>query len=398
MEEEVPPDEIAGVLEAGLRAAGERDSRERAMLLSARAFLAGTADRSAESDVADRSAREAVAMAQRLGDPNLVSAAMDARAVVLWPTGRYGEISGLDRARLELIGDLSDVREIADILLSAGRDLTRVGEYEEALGYLDRAADSVEGIDPGQYVHTLVHRSATLFFLGKWDEALADLAQIEALETISEEEIPAYAVRAVGIAYFCSQLRGQTGDAERYLTVLRAYRDRIERVGFGALDALDPLTVPARAVAHSGHVPEAMTWLNLKRGPGLSEHLEAACDIAALSSELDWAAEILAKSREEVAYAGVRALEHYAERLDGNIKAASEDRTAAVDRLLTSAEGFSSLGARWEEACSRLSAGRVLTEDGASTQALNQFKRALPVFEELQSVREARLCREATSS
>jgi class 3 adenylate cyclase/tetratricopeptide (TPR) repeat protein len=392
MDEEVAADDVDRVIEAGLRAAGDRDCRERAMLLSARAFLAGTAER--PGDEAEASAREGVAMAQRLGDPDLISAAMDARAVLLWPTGCYREISSLDRARLELIGDLSDEREIADILLSAGRDLTRVGEYEEALGYLDRAVDTVEGVDPGQYLHTLVHRSVALFFLGKWDRALADLARIESLETVSAGDVPPYAVRAIGIGYFCSQLREEGEDAARFLTMLRAHREGIEGPRF---DAFDPLAVPARAVARSGHVSEAMTWLSFE-SPGLCEHLEAACDIAAVSLKWDWANDVLARSREQVEYAGLRALEHCADRLEGHLMAAAGDRKGAVRKLMTSAEGFSSLGALWEEAWSRLSAGRLLMDDGASAQARLQFERALPIFEELRLVREARSCREAAVS
>ncbi|MFP5353463.1 MAG: ATP-binding protein, partial [Actinomycetota bacterium] len=126
LDEDVSVAEIKRVIGLGLQAA-DRDGRDRVLLLSARAFLAGTVEEVSVSDHegAEEAAREAVALAEGLGDVNLLSTAMDAVGVLLWPTGRFREITQVDRDRLQLLPELSDIREIADILLSAGRDLTR---------------------------------------------------------------------------------------------------------------------------------------------------------------------------------------------------------------------------------------------------------------------------------
>ncbi|MGH2756223.1 MAG: ATP-binding protein [Actinomycetota bacterium] len=385
MDEEVPADDVARLIDAGLQAAGEMDCRDRALLLSARAFLAGTAEKVVDPEPAERSAAEAVAMALRLDDPDLVSAAMDAQAVLLWPTGRFGEISRIDRSRVELVPQLADVREIADILLSAGRDLGKLGDFGEALTYLDRAAETVREIDVGQYLHVLVQRSQVRFMLGDWDGALADLDDVERLETAPDEGIPPYAGRAYGIGFFCHHLRGDP-DAQRYLEMLRGYRHTIAEAWS---EASGPFAVPARALALRGETDEALGWLSLKvSGFIRGEHLQALCDVIAIASDWERARAILTVARAEAANCELRPLGFFADRLEGCTSAANDELRDAVVYLSRSADGFAELQTSWEEAYSRLLLAEVFASAGSRRESEAQLSLALPVVERLGSIEE----------
>ena len=383
MDDEIATEDVASLIEAGLRAAGPGDSRERAMLLSARAFLAGTAEKP-EQD-AEGAAREAVAIAQRLDDPDLVSTAMDALAVLLWPTGRFGEISRVDRARLDLLANLSDVRERADILLSAGRDLGKLGQLREALDYLNRAAETVYEIDVGQYLHVLVQRSQVHFMSGDWDAALSDLAEIETLEIAGDRRIPPYAGRAYGVGFFCHHLRGEPA-AARYLDMLRRYRDDIADAWS---EASGPFAVPARALALRGQIDEALDWLSLDvSGFIRAEHLQALTDVVPMSANTQRAEKVLHAAREEAASAEMTILDYFADRLEGRMAAGAGNLDAAINLLERAAEGFGSLHARWEEAWSRLLLAELQVEAGRNAEAAHELARALPVFEDLRSAAE----------
>ncbi|MGH3102667.1 MAG: LuxR family transcriptional regulator, partial [Gaiellaceae bacterium] len=78
----------------------------------------------------------------------------------------------------------------------------------------------------------------------------------------------------------------------------------------------------------------------------------------------------------------------YADRLEGRAAAAAGDVERATELLRRSAEGFAALGARWEEAWSRLLVAEVIV-GGEARQAERELAAALPVFEQLGSVREA---------
>ncbi|MDQ3964756.1 MAG: AAA family ATPase, partial [Actinomycetota bacterium] len=291
-----PDDEIEMLIDDGLDAAPASDSRDRALLLAARAFFQGAAVGETGDAAGEKAAREAIEMAERLDDPELLSAAMDALAVWWWPSGRWGEVARVGRARLELIPRLTEVREICDIALSAGRDLTLLGHYQDAVKYLSLAMDRARGVDTGQYLHAIVHRVYPRFMAGDWDGALEDQSEIERLETPTGGDPPRYAVRPFGVMFFLHALREETEEADRYLEVMRRFRAEIAGM---SPDAWGPLAVPARTLAYRGEAEEAMAWLRLDRWRGRGEHLEAACEIVILLDDPDRCDEILDVARAE---------------------------------------------------------------------------------------------------
>ncbi|HEV3472761.1 MAG TPA: AAA family ATPase, partial [Actinomycetota bacterium] len=381
-----PPDEeIEVLIELGLDAAPPGDSRERALLLAARAFFQGAAVGETGDTAGETAARDAIEMAERLDDPELLSAAMDALAVWWWPSGRWGEVARVGRARLELIPRLTDVREICDIALSAGRDHTLLGHYKDAVNYLSRAMDRARGIDTGQYLHALVHRVYPRFMAGDWDGALEDQSEIERLETPSGEDPPRYAVRPFGVVLFLHTLREQLDVTDRYLQIMRRFRAEVASM---SPDAWGPLAVPARTLAYRGEPEEAMAWLRLDRWRGRGEHLEAACEIVILIDDVDRCEEILELARVEAEHGELEALCYFADRLEGRMASGPDDLPRARARLERSAEGFARLGAPWEEAWSRLLLAETYAELGLDFDTEAQLTLALPTFERLGSVAE----------
>jgi hypothetical protein len=102
-----------------------------------------------------------------------------------------------------------------------------------------------------------------------------------------------------------------------------------------------------------------------------------------LRERWDEAADLVAAARRAAAVGEQLALPLHADRLEGRAACARGDVTAGMVLLGRSADGFAALGARWEEAWSRLLlAGVVERADG-------ELAAAPSVFRNLGSVQEA---------
>jgi tetratricopeptide (TPR) repeat protein len=136
----ISADEIDGMLEEGLEAAGPGDGWSRNVLLSAKAFEQGMGLREINSE-GPAAAEEAVAMARRLNDADLESRALDALGGLLLPEGRYAEIAQLLRRRLELVPRLTQPIEIGDTYSMSAWTETFIGRYAEAIEHATAAMD-----------------------------------------------------------------------------------------------------------------------------------------------------------------------------------------------------------------------------------------------------------------
>ena len=102
----------------------EPETRARARALIARCVWAplGSAD----------AAREAGALAERLGDPDLRSYAWDARAITLWVSGEHDLGRALEERRFELLDQINDPDHIADIHYAPVTGCIWLGYFDEA--------------------------------------------------------------------------------------------------------------------------------------------------------------------------------------------------------------------------------------------------------------------------
>jgi DNA-binding SARP family transcriptional activator/class 3 adenylate cyclase len=379
-------DAVRDLVERGL-AAAPAHSRERTLLLANRGFI--LVQREGRRDEATAAAvREAAAAAEALGDPDLRSAALDLVATHDENAGRYGEAYRNDVERIGLIRRMTDVKEIGDALAVAARTAQHVGRFREAEAHATACIERARGIDSGSYLHGLTWRVAARFVLGEWDEALADQAELERVAELSPRRAPpAFAMGAYTRAALCHELRREGDAADRYIAMALRYVDEVLHMRVGGSIHLPPL---ALTLARRGRFDESLELLTLQRHAlSASATLEVLCEIAAMRERWDEAADLVAAAREEAEIGEQLALPLYADRLEGRAARVGGDAAAAAALLGRSAAGFAALGARWEQAWSRL----LLAEVVETPQAERELAAALAVFELLGSGAEAERAR-----
>ena len=377
---------VRRVVERGL-AAAPASGRERALLLANYGFLLVQREGD-RGEAADTAVREAAAAAAELGDPDLLSAALDLVATHEENAGLYGRAYRTDLDRVGLIRRMTDVKEIGDSLAVAARAAYHVGRFHEAEAHATACIERARAIDSGSYLHGLVWRVAARFSRGEWDAATADHAELERLAGLSPQGLPpAFAMGAYTRVALCHELRGERETADQYVDLARRYVKEVLHARVGGSIHLPPL---ALALARRQRYEEALDLLPLEpRSLAAGPSLEVLCEIAAARERWDEAPDLVAVAREEAAVGELLALPHYADRLEGRAAAANGDPAAAAQLLGRSAAGFAALGARWEEAWSRL----LLAEVVEGPRAEEELAAALPVFEGLGSVYEAERAR-----
>ena len=127
-------------------------------------------------DAAQRFAQAAVDMAEKLNSPVDLSQALGALANVLEGSSRLREHVQVAQRRLAICRtpQFNDVRESMEAVRGAGSALIYVGEYEQALPYLQEAealATRARAVD--QQVTALGLQCQCWLRLDRWDDVLA---------------------------------------------------------------------------------------------------------------------------------------------------------------------------------------------------------------------------------
>jgi tetratricopeptide (TPR) repeat protein len=363
-------EELRSLIQDGLAAAGPADSVERALLLSSRAFMQiqGFEPHDDEGRVA---AHEAVAIAERLGDVDVLSGALDAEASLLMAEGRYGEMHVLDQRRLELVPRLTESGEIGDAYAMISWSALYLGRYGEALTYASEGVERSQE-NPGTYVHCLVYRAWAKFMLGDWPGALADHAEMErVLADDPRDFLLGPYMRAYALIAFCRELRGDADETDRLLELIRRFLDE----GATRTGLVGAISYYLRTLVHRGAgLEEAARFPLTPPSEGTPILLEALCEVAAAAEDWEQARLLVRRARDESRSTGLLAVPFFADRLEGLMR-----RDPSL--LRRSADGFSGLGAVWEDAWSRL----LLAELTGNPADLGS---APKTFERLQSVKE----------
>jgi class 3 adenylate cyclase len=386
-----PSEEVVRIIDAGLDAAGPGEKRERVLLLIDKGFFVSYRE-NRRDEVAETAVLEAARAAEELGDPDLLSAALDLQQAWESGGGRCGEAYRMTLRRTELLPRITDVKEIGDTYAMAAESAQHLGRYAEAEARASACIERSRGVDSGSYLHGLTWRVAARFMLGKWDDALADQTELEHLASLDPRELPAgFTMRAYTFSALCHELRGELAEADRYIALAQRYFDFIrERFGTRSSVHVQPL---ARALAHRGRFEEALTVCPLfPRTVGSGLTFEVLCEIAAAQERWGGAPGLVADAREEAEIGEQLSLPLFADRLEGRAVAAAGDLESAAVLLHRSADGFALLGARWEEAWSRLLLAEVLV-NGDARRTEGELTAALQVFEQLGSVQETERAR-----
>ena len=130
-------------------------------------------------------------MAEQLDNPVELSVALGALSTAYSALGWLSESLQAELRRLTLSRDprFDDVRERVDTLRAVSGALIHVGEYGQALGYLEEVeslAIRIQSID--QLLNTLILRSQCLFRLDRWDDVLKVEEKWRELEQLCSRE------------------------------------------------------------------------------------------------------------------------------------------------------------------------------------------------------------------
>jgi class 3 adenylate cyclase len=192
-------------------------------------------------------AKRAIATAQKIGQPDLLSAAYDAAGAAEIGGDWMARELDLAKARLDL-EDRVSTSERADAWIVRTWAELLLGQLESSAQSADRAR---AGLAAGQAASFVLGASAwrtvALHALGRWDEALADAARAERAWQESELQAPWYAINGFLAAFTIARGRGDPVGADHWRELIQRIDQRSDagirtrRVFAYANDDLDAL-------------------------------------------------------------------------------------------------------------------------------------------------------------
>ncbi|MDX1614077.1 MAG: adenylate/guanylate cyclase domain-containing protein [Candidatus Promineifilaceae bacterium] len=199
--------------------AGEEAHPETVRSLVALSVDAWRVQTPADWESAQKHAQTAVSMAEQLDGAVLLSRALGALASVLDGRSKLRDHVEVARRRLDVsqAETFEDVRERVDARRGIGVALMYVGEYQEALPYLEEAtelAGEIRAMD--QVANALGIRAQCLFRMDRWDDVLAIEHQWRDLEEQYSRERVGETCFFVALSGSVHALRGDYERAEAY--------------------------------------------------------------------------------------------------------------------------------------------------------------------------------------
>ncbi|MDP9296226.1 MAG: AAA family ATPase [Actinomycetota bacterium] len=381
------PEDVSREVDLALSLLPEGDSEVRARLMTVRGFWPFAFPELGFSDedlaALERTALDAADMALRLGRTALASGALDAASGRGFSQGYYQMVVPISERRLALIPDLEDLGEAGDIYATGAWTRYEVGDYREAFRLADVGAETMAGQAVNFELHCVAWRTAARFRLGDWVGTLADLEICRDRLGERRDAPPYFASAPFAIVALLHHVRGESAETERLIDMLIP----LERTASGRFTRLLPWM--ARLFVERGEIDQARSRL-VPFPVGWRVHggqmLEARCELVAAQNAWDEAADVAAEAHVYAEAGGLKALEHFATRLDGRAALAGGRTEDTVELLRRASEGFSRLGAVWEQARTDLDLAEALrgTEEFRAPASS-----ALAVFERLGCVRDA---------
>ena len=328
-----------------------------------------------ELEELERAGLEAAQMALRMGLPNRASAAYD-QAIGPWiARGWYGRTLPIWEQRAEIIDRVTDVREIGDFHAMGAWMHHDMGRYERALGIADAGLHAVAGRDPAAELHIRAWRIATLYRLGRWDDAIAEYPLLRRILDDREDDPPYFAMHAfgaVGVIYERRAERVQSdGLAEAMMRMVTGSSGRL-------YPSLLRFLVVRRDLAQAAELRRPRNW-----AVHAGSALEAEAERLAAAEEWHGATSLVAEMRNHAERADAPAVVAFADRLEGRAAVAAGDADAAVRSLERAITGFEALGVPWERALTELDLARVTSAAGRTDEPKGWAARAAVTFKQL---------------
>ena len=365
MPQTVPtPQEARRYIDCGLAAAGDEESVALVELLLAEGGWAyGFPDPPPTDDVIERmrlASARAVAIAERLGQPELISIALDVEHISHeLADDVHAIVAGVDRRR-GLADGVVALIDLDDIFFMSAGAAWEQGRYRDAKAYCEEGVARVTALG-GDAAGSVASLAIARFVLGDWDAA------VDACREVIERHgpVPPGFLRALcSVAEYVHAARG--GGAE--LEVLRGIEyNAAMRQGYRALGlSAEGRSEEAYVLVQGPHRPaEGLSFVMMAEARvihalGRREELLAHC----------------AAIRERADRIGWTAGPAMADRLEAELVLADGDHVRAVELAGRSAETFAGIGAAWEAAASRLPLAEALLGLGRPSLAAEALARA----------------------
>jgi class 3 adenylate cyclase len=387
------PEIVHRYLEIGLEHAGNADSEELVRLLTAKSFLPFAFPERVRGPAAleeARTAGEAAAeMAERLGRPDLLSAALDGVESGLITEGLYGPIEPLVRRRLDLAATvLEDPWELGDIYNMAAWTAFARGRYRGAVQLSAEGLKRTTMDAPRIALACLCWRGIAHWRLGEWDRVQKDFDL--AMDHLGDRRStpPGFSFTLLGASVFVHEARGNRAAADRILLVMASSAENRQDRPPAWLNLSK-----AEVLTRRGAFDEALAVLDhpylgqIFRGD-LYEVLQVRSRVVSEAGWWERAPALVEEMRAHAHEADLIALPFFADRLEGQAALAAGDAAGAAELLARSREGLAGLGARWEAARVDLSLAEAQEASGDRGAATIRLREALSLFEEIGSIRE----------
>jgi hypothetical protein len=366
------------------------DSEERLgmlMALAAWGWGFGESDsdpaRSAEYAAA---AHEAIALARRLGRPDLISAALDtAGSAAGNETGGYGASQVFQEERLLLIPQLDDPAEIADIYGTMAWQLVHIGDYR-------RAVDLPMGDEPGSSrsaIPAISHRTKFVFHavarfrLAEWDRFWSVYARLDAAMD-HDRPFSYHTMRLYGVAAYLNDVAGDSDAADSLIAELD--RSQATRGSVGVSGArlwiVETLVRRGRFAEARARFAEADP---VREVQNRDLDFEAWAALIAAEGSWDQVPPIVADARAWADKTGLLALPAFADRLEGQAALAAGDVERGLDLLRRSRATSARLEAAWDRARTELILAAALLEADERREAADVLHAALSTLTSLQA-------------
>jgi len=124
---------------------------------------------------------------------------------------------------------------------------------------------------------------------------------------------------------------------------------------------------------------------------------EVRCDLEAEGSAWESAPDVVREARRFSEVGGFLALPAFADRLEGRAALAAGRTEEPVSLLRRAIDRFAEIGARWERACTDLTMATAQLQADDRQEASASLDRAVPILEDLSSLRELKWARALAS-
>ncbi|MEO6295136.1 MAG: adenylate/guanylate cyclase domain-containing protein [Candidatus Limnocylindria bacterium] len=372
-------------LDLGFSMLSEGDSEERLGLLMARAFW-GWGFSETDTDPTREAAYiaasdEAIALARRLGRPDLISAALDAAGAAVGERGGYGAQQRFQEERMRLVPELDDPGEVADIYGTLAWMLVHVGDYRRAVDMPQRTYVGRSGLTALPVVSNRsksVFQAVGHFRLASWDRFWEIFHELDA-SVVPGRPIPYHSMRMYGIAAYLREIAGDADAADELIG--RVDHSQASRASVGVSGArlwiVQTLVRRQRFTDARARLAEADP---ARESQNRDLSLEAWADVIAAEGTWSEAAGVVTEARAWAAKTKLLALPAFADRLDGQASLAAGDSDRGFALLERARETLSGLGAAWERARTELTLAEALVAAGRAADAAKLADAALTTF------------------